>query len=723
VASSSPRPRSVSLSGQLIVFFVVLIAATVAGLTIIADRSAIANLESQAQTAVQTAAQTQGQLLTQLLDLRLRRAKGFLITAESFCSESDGKRLAYAGPCMRMLLPEFQTTEQATGATLFYRNRPILSAGDPIADAGQGNAEGSTLLRTSADVRYVTRAVRGDSVLILEFDDSDVTPLFTDRTGPGKAGEVILIQDDGRPLTRARYTQASDSITIPAQECHTRPAETERNYRGDRVFAFFAPVSGLPGACIVAYMDYQEALGPASDLRLALITRGTLFVLAGVLLSLIAARHIAAPVQRLAETARALQSGDFSQRVPVDGPREVQGLGRAVAAMSNALAELLSQEQSGRRAAEAANRSKDQFLAVLSHELRTPLTAVLGWAHTLRTGTVDSERVQRAATAIERSAESQRRLIDDLLDVTGIAAGRVRMNLETIRLAEPIDAAVDAVRPRAAEKEIHLETSIEDPQVIVEGDAQRLQQVVWNLVWNAVKFTPTGGRVTVQLRAVDALAELTVTDTGIGIDPEFLPHVFGWFRREDRENRAVDEGLGLGLALVRQLVELHGGNVHASSNGRAHGSTFVVTIPITGHESGLVRSNGTVGERSAPLTSVRVLVVDDDPASREAVRALLEQVGAQVATATSADDARHHLRTTAVDVMVSDIAMAQESGYALMQTLRAEGLTLPSLALTGYARREDADKAYAAGFDVHLPKPVDPTVLVTVLAAMTRGAA
>jgi len=393
--------------------------------------------------------------------------------------------------------------------------------------------------------------------------------------------------------------------------------------------------------------------------------------------------------------------------------------------MATDLAELLSQEQTGRRNAEAANRSKDQFLAMLSHELRTPLTAVLGWAHTLRTGTYDSERVQKAASAIERSAESQRRLIEDLLDVTGIAAGRVRMTLEPTRLADAVEAAIEAVGPRATEKGVRIETSLDDAHLMIQGDSQRLQQVVWNLVWNAVKFTPPGGTIAVRVRAVGALAELTVSDTGVGIDPEFLPHVFGWFRREDREVRGVDEGLGLGLALVRQLVEMHGGSVRASSDGRNNGSTFIVTLPLTEHTSPFAIANPTAATALPvnPLASVRVLVVDDDPESREAVRVLLEQVGAEVSTASSAAEARRQLRTVAADVLVSDIAMAQESGYTLMETIRAEGLTLPSVALTGYARREDADKAYAAGFDVHLPKPVDPDVLVSVLAAMTHRSA
>jgi signal transduction histidine kinase/ActR/RegA family two-component response regulator len=725
VATSSLQSRSASLSAQLIVTFVMLLAATVAGLTLVADRSALDNLEAQAKTAARTAAQTRSQLLSQLLALRLRRAQGFLVSAESFCTEDYTRQLyVYAGPCIRSLLGGFKETEHARRASLNYRNRHVVDVGGPVP-ARTGAADGSFLIDTTDGVMYVTQATHRDSVLALEFDSSDIEQLFGETSGLGTKGEVFLIDGRGQPLTRPRYGAPSAPLLSQAQSCDDHTSSEGRNYRGQPVIAAFTPVAALPGACIVAYMDYEEAFAPASDLRLALVTRGGIFILAGVLMSLIAAHYIAGPVRRLAATARALQAGDFSQPVPVDGPAEVQGLGRAVAAMATDLAELLSQEQTGRRNAEAANRSKDQFLAMLSHELRTPLTAVLGWAHTLRTGTYDSERVQRAATAIERSAESQRRLIEDLLDVTGIAAGRVRMNLEPTRLVDAVEAAIEAVGPRASEKGVRIDTRLDDPHLTIQGDSQRLQQVVWNLVWNAVKFTPPGGTITVRVRAVGALAELTVSDTGVGIDPEFLPHVFGWFRREDREERGVDEGLGLGLALVRQLVEMHGGSVRASSDGRNNGSTFIVTLPLTEHTSPVAIAPRTTDDAmpANPLASVRVLVVDDDPGSREAVRVLLEQVGAEVSTASSAADARRQLRIAAADVLVSDIAMAQESGYTLMETIRAEGLTLPSVALTGYARREDADKAYAAGFDVHLPKPVDPGVLVSVLAAMTHRSA
>jgi CheY-like chemotaxis protein/two-component sensor histidine kinase len=386
--------------------------------------------------------------------------------------------------------------------------------------------------------------------------------------------------------------------------------------------------------------------------------------------------------------------------------------------MANDLADLVAREQSLRREAEAANRSKDQFLAMLSHELRTPLTAVLGWAHTLKVGPVEADRVRRAAAAIERSAEAQRRLIEDLLDITGIAAGRVRIERAPARLAVIVEGAVDAVRPRADEKGVRLDAVVGDEMLTVFADAQRLQQVVWNLLWNAVKFTPSGGLVQVHVRAVGTRADLVVTDTGVGIDAEFLPHVFGWFRRADHDVRSPGEGLGLGLALVRQLVELHGGTVTAASEGLGRGSTFTVTLPLAQTDVSSTLDRAAAGSFAPErLGSIRILVVDDDPASCEAVRVLLEQVGAQVTIASSAAEARRHLKTAATDVLISDIAMAQESGYSLMQSLRREGMTIPGIALTGYARRQDADRAYAAGFDVHLPKPVDPEVLVRVLIA------
>ena len=718
----SSTPRSISLFAQLLLTFVALVAATATGLTIVAYQSSLDRLEETARRDARTAAQVRDQMLSQLLLLRQRRADGFLASVQSLCGEPAGaQRFGWSDDCVRTMLREFTMTEHAAGSLLTYRGRRLSAAGGRVTPVSP-ERPGWTILERDGRTTHQTTSRLGETALTLEFDGGDAVPIFADRSGLGLYGEVFLVDAVGRPLTPLRYGEADTQVAEAAERCREGAHDIVGvDYRGTRTVRAFRPVVALPGACVIAHYDHGEALAPAASLRGRLAVQGVIFVLAGVLLSLVAARLIAAPVQRLAESARALQAGNFSERVPVAGPSEVRRLAHALAAMASDLAELVAQEQSARREAEAANRSKDQFLAMLSHELRTPLTAVLGWAHTLRAGPLNPERVERAATAIERSAEAQRRLIEDLLDVTGIAAGRVRLLPAPILLTPVIDAALEAVGPRADEKGVRLENSVEEPALVVYADAQRLQQVVWNLVWNGVKFTPSGGRVSIHTRAVGGLVEFTVSDTGVGIEPDFLPHVFGWFRREDREGRTTDEGLGLGLALVRQLVELHGGSVRAESLGRDCGSTFVVTLPLYKDDTAPGPLTGS-REHGGPeqLASIRVLVVDDDAGSREAVRVLLEQVGAQVETASSAAEARRHLRSAPTDVLISDIAMAQESGYSLMETLRAEGLTLPGIALTGYARREDADRAYAAGFDVHLPKPVDPDVLVSVLVAVTK---
>jgi signal transduction histidine kinase/ActR/RegA family two-component response regulator len=723
VRLSALFPRSFSLSAQLLLTFVVLVGASVIALTGVSYDGSVENLETMARRDAAAAARARADLVSQLLTLRQRRALGFLRSVDSLCNEvAGGKVFSWAEDCVRTMVRDFRTTEDANGVMLAYAGRRLAREGN-ISDVGAASAEHpwSRVGDVPVDMSYVLQVTDSGAVLTVEYNSSAVLAVFDDVESDAPA-EAMLFDGMGQRLAPSLPVDPATQAAAPAGSCttaHNLPGEPIVTAGGRRVMRQLYPMESLPGACVVASIDYDEqVLKPAAQLRRDLFIQGSAFVLVGMLLSLAAARRIAAPVRRLADAARALQHGQFGATIPTGGPSEVQALGRAFAAMSNDLADLLAREQAGRREAEAANRSKDQFLAMLSHELRTPLTAVLGWAHTLRVAAADGERVQRAAAAIERNAESQRRLIEDLLDVAGIAAGRVRMSPSHIVIDPVVEAALDAVAPQAEEKHIQVRTRFETKGLTVYADPQRLQQIVWNLVWNAVKYTPENGRVDVRVRTSGRLAELIVSDTGVGIDPEFLPHVFGWFRQADSGRIPDHGGIGLGLALVRQLVELHGGSVRAESPGVNKGSTFVVTLPLHADD---VPSDGPIHEAPAiSLASLRVLVVDDDPGSREAIRVLLEQVGADVATASSAADARRFLRRERADVLVSDIAMAHESGYTLMQTLRAEGLRIPGIALTGYARREDADRAYASGFDVHLPKPVDPEVLVSVLAAVVR---
>jgi signal transduction histidine kinase/ActR/RegA family two-component response regulator len=393
--------------------------------------------------------------------------------------------------------------------------------------------------------------------------------------------------------------------------------------------------------------------------------------------------------------------------------------------------ELLEREQSARASAEQANRLKDQFLAVVSHELRTPLNAILGWAEMLRSGILDESRRERAAQVIHDSAKRQAQLIDDLLDVARIVSGKLRLERTLVDSEEVIREALQVVQPAADTK--HIQVSFEaDPQIgFISGDKARLQQIVWNLLSNAIKFTPEGGAVRVHVRQVDQTVELTVSDTGQGIAPDFLETVFEPFRQADGSTTRRHAGLGLGLAIVRHLVDAHGGTVTAQSRGEGQGATFMVRLPVarksgdvaepTAHGHSTLQARPSEAEMA--LAGLSVLVVDDDEESRRMVKAQLELFHAVVLTAESARQAFEVLDREHVDVLLSDIGMPHEDGYALIRKLRALHPSaisaIPAAALTAFARDEDRLRALQAGFQLHLAKPIDTDVLVTAVARLS----
>jgi PAS domain S-box-containing protein len=392
-------------------------------------------------------------------------------------------------------------------------------------------------------------------------------------------------------------------------------------------------------------------------------------------------------------------------------------------------AAFFASEQAARAEAEAANRAKDDFLTTLSHELRTPLNAVYGWAAMLQTGKMDDLTTAKAIDAIMRNANIQVQLIDDLLDVSRIASGKLRLELQNVDLTSVVGAAVDAVRPAALAKGIRIDVVPEPSPGPIVGDANRLQQVVWNLLSNAVKFTPRGGRVTVRLRRVHSRLEITVSDTGSGIAPDFLPFVFERFRQGDSSSTRPHGGLGLGLTLVKQLVELHGGTVTAESPGAGRGATFTVRLPVGvtlvpagSAASGIAGPAARPAARRVPLDGVRVLVVDDDADGLTLVTAMLRRVGASVEVGRSAAQGYALFLAAPPDVLISDIEMPDEDGYGLIRRIRAldpaRGGRVPAIALTAYGRREDRVHAVAAGFSMHVPKPVDPAELVTLVASL-----
>ncbi|HEX9943863.1 MAG TPA: ATP-binding protein [Thermoanaerobaculia bacterium] len=471
---------------------------------------------------------------------------------------------------------------------------------------------------------------------------------------------------------------------------------------------------------------------------------------------------VTGPLRQVGKAAQALAAGDMSRRVGLRQRDEVGQMAAAFDAMAESLArkeaelrdhadrleqrveeqtaalrvseeelrDLYARERELRRAAEEANRVKDEFLSTVSHELRTPLNAILGWTWLLASGKLDEEGTRRGVATVERNARAQSQIIDDLLDVSRIITGKLRLNVGPVDLAHVVEAVLDSVGPAADAKEIRIERRLDPAAAGAKGDPQRLQQVVWNLLSNAVKFTPRGGRIEVALERRDSQIGIRVSDTGIGIRRDFLDQVFDRFRQADSSSTRAHGGLGLGLAIVRHLVELHGGTVEAQSDGQGRGATFLVRLPMPAVSPAADRSEPSARAAALPedhalreLRGVRVLLVDDEPDAREMLPAVLEQFGVQVSVAASAAEALDVLQRSAMDVLVADIGMPEEDGYSLIGKVRAldrHVRDLPAIALTAYAGEADRRRALEAGFQIHLAKPVEPADLASAVASLAQ---
>jgi signal transduction histidine kinase/CheY-like chemotaxis protein len=384
--------------------------------------------------------------------------------------------------------------------------------------------------------------------------------------------------------------------------------------------------------------------------------------------------------------------------------------------------ELLKQEQAARADAETAGRAKDEFLATLSHELRTPLNALVGWLWWLRKGELDETRQARALETIERNTQALAQLIEDLLDVSRIITGKLRLKTRVVMPAALADAAVEAIRPAAIAKSIELVTTIDPSAGPVFADPDRLQQVMWNLLSNAIKFTPEKGRVTVTLARAGAEVMLQVGDTGKGIAPTLLPYIFDRFRQSETVV-ATSLGLGLGLSIVRHLVEVHGGRIRAASPGEGLGATFTVTLPVYTDAEPSTTAPPAVDDEPR-MAGLAILVIEDDPDARQWIVQTLERWGAQVATASSGREALDAVTRQRLDVLVSDIRLPDTDGYELIRKIRdiegALGRYTPAVALTAYPRVEDRARALQAGYQMHVPKPVAPHDLASVIATLTN---
>jgi signal transduction histidine kinase/ActR/RegA family two-component response regulator len=471
---------------------------------------------------------------------------------------------------------------------------------------------------------------------------------------------------------------------------------------------------------VSALIDTLKAQPPWSELPLIVLTSGGESQLAKLLDLLAEAAGSITLLERPMRAATLLRSVQVALR---SRRRQYQ------------VRDLLKRQQILRREAEEANRIKDEFLATVSHELRTPLNAILGWSTLIRQGKADEQTLARAIETIERNAKAQAQLIEDLLDVSRMISGKMRLNVESIELVSVIRAAVDAIHPAAEAKGIQLDLDLDFVDSL-EADAHRLQQVVWNLLSNAVKFTGAGGRVRIKLEGLQSEARIEVSDTGEGIDPEFLPHIFEPFRQADGTSTKRHGGLGLGLAIARRLAELHGGTISAKSEGAGRGSTFTLRIPIrpiarTASSLPITSEDSLLhipdSETDLPsLSGVKILAVDDEKDSRDMVKGVLEQFGANVLSAGSAEEAFAALHDWNPDVILCDIGMPGEDGYSLIRKVRqlksGNNRNTPAIALTGFARPEDRQRALAAGYQIFIVKPVEANQLVSTVARMIAPA-
>jgi signal transduction histidine kinase/ActR/RegA family two-component response regulator len=554
-------------------------------------------------------------------------------------------------------------------------------------------------------------------------------------------GWVISVLDaHGLRVARSRAHQENlgGQLSESAQRVVDTGGRTEGfgvayTLEGERIFAAYSRLDSSDWLVVLG----MPTAGVDAVVWGSLVVYGSGILLSlglGTLISFRVARGITHPIADLRAAAEALGRRQTPQ-LPQTTILEIGAVGAALKQAAEELTkaeaerdDLFRKEREAREAAEAADRSKEEFMTVLSHELRTPLNAVYGWARMLQSGELrDETMIARAKDAIIRNAHAQVRLIDDLLDLSRISTGKMRLDVRRVEMAGVLQGALDAVRPAADAKMIRLHTSIDPGAGFVTGDPARLQQVVWNLLMNAVKFTPSGGEVRLRLERVNSSAQISVSDTGQGIAPAMLPHVFERFRQADSSSTRAHGGLGLGLALVKHLVQLHGGNVVAHSDGEGKGATFTVTLPMTPSALPAVSPHD---QPSAPsvdeqpkivrLDGLRVLVADDDPESVALVDTVLSGAGADVRTCLSAASAFDMLRRWRPDVIVSDIEMPGEDGYRLIHRIRAlaprDGGETPAIALTAYGRPQDRLRALDSGFNMHVPKPVEPGELTAIVA-------
>ena len=710
-----------SLRRLILLTLLTLTVAGAAAVGIISYRAARTSLEREAIRLTGLVAENRRMSLMRTLTRQRDRLARMVDVASRRCGAIDDPDERSA--CYARSADALSTIEGATSARLDRPDGPPVMVGPWHED---NNVPPDQLIAVHRhDERppvYVTVAKRRGVSLAIEVPIANIQHIFADRTGLGAHGETFLVDAHGLPLTPMLDPEmAARPAVVPSRQSCLAGASGEAlgpNYRGIEVVRGFRPMPEIGGGCIVAEVSQTEAFAAAATLGRHILVAIALIAIAGILLSVIIADRIGAPIRRLQESAHRLQAGDFETALEPSGPAEIRDLTEAFQGMTRSL-------RASHDSLAAADRLKDEFLATLSHELRTPLNAIRGWTALLRDMPPDSPRLARGLEVIDRNAKAQADLVSDLLDMSRVIRGTLRLVPTRIDLADVVRTAIDTLRPAADAKGVVFDVHL--VSCAMTADPGRIQQVAANLLSNAVKFTPAGGVVTIALTRRASEVELVVSDTGPGIPPDFLPHVFEPFRQADAGPARPHGGLGLGLAIARRLVELHGGSVHAGAREKGTGATFVVRLPTVRAAEIVEFLEPDDAVRPSALEAVRVLVVEDHADTRELVAAVLADHGARVDTASSAGEAFDIFRAAIPDVVVADIGLPGEDGYTFIRRIRAlgpnEGGAVPAVALTAYARTEDRNQALASGFNAHLPKPVDRADLIGCIAALTRSSA
>jgi len=694
-----------------------------AAVGVVSFRAARRSLEHEAIRLTGLVAEHRRMSLLRTLMRQRDRLTRMVDVAAARCGSMHDARERSA--CYVRSAESLSTIEGASAARLDRPDGPPILVGRWDDDAHVPSGQLIAIHRADGQTAsYVIAASSRGVTLAIELPLRAVEHIFADRTGLGEHGETFLVDAGGAPLTPVLDPDmaAREGVLQIGHACGAglNGESLGPNYRGIDVVRGFRSMPQIGGGCVVAEVGQNEAFAASNILGRQIMLTIVMIAIAGVVLSVIIADRIGTPIRQLQASARRLQAGDFDTVLESSGPAEVRDLTDAFQAMTRSL-------RASHESLAAADRLKDEFLATLSHELRTPLNAIRGWTALLRDMPPDPQRLARGLDVIDRNAKAQTSLVSDLLDMSRVIRGTLRLDPARIDLADVVRTAIDTLRPAADAKGVAFDVRL--VPCTMSADPGRMQQVAANLLSNAVKFTPRGGVITVSLTRHTAAVELVVQDTGPGIQPDFLPHVFEPFRQADAAPARPHGGLGLGLAIVRRLVELHGGSVRAASgaNGATStGATFVVTLPIEATEKTEFPPAPRHVATSA-LDGLRVLVAEEHDDTRELLATVLGGHGARVDAASSASEGFECFRTAAYDVLVADIGLPGEDGYTLVRRIRSlpvpEGGAVPALALTAYARAEDRAQAFAAGFNAHLAKPVERADLIGAIASLTNAGA